>query len=172
MVFEPTLHSNGRWTETVLHSFNNDAKDGYYPYGSLILDAKGNLYGTTKYGGTENRGTVFELSRDRHGWTEKVLRSFTINNDGWNPTGNLIFDSHGNLYGTLSQGLNCTFCGAVFELSPRRDGTWQEVILYGFDTSNNGAYSPYGGVVLDSKGRLYGTTSTAARTTMAPFIKI
>jgi uncharacterized repeat protein (TIGR03803 family) len=158
VAFELSPHSDGRWTETVLHSFNHNGKDGYYPYASLVMDTKGNLFGTTKYGGLDDRGTVFELLPGHNGWTEKVLYSFKVNNDAWNPTGNLIFDAKGNLYGTLSQGLNCTYCGAVFELHPNRAGTWQEMILYAFDTSNNGAYSPYGGLVLDNLGNLYGTT--------------
>lgn len=160
VVFELSPNSNGKWTETVLHSFNKDGKDGYYPYASVVMDTKGNLYGTTKYGGSNDRGTVFELSRGGNGWTEKVVYSFKVNNDGWNPTSNLIFDGKGNLYGTLSQGLNCTDCGAVFELSPQHDGTWKETILHAFSTSVTAkdGYTPLGGLVLDSEGSLYGTT--------------
>ena len=58
---------------------------------------------------------MFELSPRRNDWTEKVVYSFKLNDAGWNPTGNLIFDRRGNLYGTLSQGLNRTYCGAVFD---------------------------------------------------------
>jgi uncharacterized repeat protein (TIGR03803 family) len=62
-VFELTLTAGGGWTETVLHNFNHNGRDGYNPhYAGLIFDASGNLYGTTYYGGVLNYGTVFELT--------------------------------------------------------------------------------------------------------------
>ena len=75
--FESTPTAGGGWTETLLHSFNNNGTDGYYPYGGLIFDKNVNLYGTTYQGGAYGAGTVFELTPAAGGgWTEKVLYSF------------------------------------------------------------------------------------------------
>src|ERR1019366_10452272 len=102
--------------EQVLHNFNNNSTDGAYPQASLILDAAGNLYGTTSQGGTYNYGTVFELTPAAGGgWTEMVLHNF--NNDGVDgayPQAGLIFDAAGNLYGTTVAG-GTYGGGTVFE---------------------------------------------------------
>ena len=93
--------------------------------------------------------------------TEKVLHSFTGGNDGIDPAATLAADSAGNLYGTTAQGGTGTLCtngcGTVFELSPLAGGKWKETILYSFTGGSDGK-NPYGGVILDSKGDLYGTT--------------
>src|ERR1035438_1221071 len=104
-VFELTPATGGTWTEKVLHSFGGGA-DGGYPEAGLILDAAGNLYGTTQWGGTSTVGAVFELTPAAGGtWTEKVLHSFLNDGtDGVNPVAGLIFDGAGNLYGTTYQG--------------------------------------------------------------------
>ena len=54
--------SNGGWTATDLHDFTGASNDGAYPYGTLVLDADGNIYGTTILGGTHNQGTVFKIT--------------------------------------------------------------------------------------------------------------
>src|ERR1700689_2083431 len=128
-----------------LHSFNYDGKDGFQPLASLILDAAGNLYGTTPGGGTHAGtagghdagfgGTVFELTPEANGtWTEKILHSFGIGLDGFSPTAGLIFDAAGNLYGTTSGGgMGPTQAnGTVFELSPSAERDWAEKVLYNF----------------------------------------
>ena len=72
-VFELTPNGGGRWTEKVLHSFNNNGADGIEPFDGLILDGAGSLYGTTLIGGVNNSGVVFELSPNGGGgWTEAV----------------------------------------------------------------------------------------------------
>ena len=93
-VFKLSPQGNGSWTARVLHSFNNNGSDGYYPYGSLIADAAGNFYGTTLYGGIHRQGTVFELSPNGSGgWTEKILHSFYYDfDDGAEPYAGLIMD--------------------------------------------------------------------------------
>jgi uncharacterized repeat protein (TIGR03803 family) len=125
----------------------------------LILDGAGNLYGTTVYGGVYIAGgTVFELPPKGGGWTEKVLLSFGNGTDGILPTGGLIFDKAGNLYGTTSLGgnLSCSEgCGTVFELMPQKGGGWTEKVLHEF-TGNDGEL-PEAGVVF-AAGNLYGTT--------------
>ena len=100
--------------ETVLYSFGI-APDGYYPNAGLIQDASGNLYGTTYYGGTNNKGTVFKVTP---AGVETVLYSFGIAPDGYYPSARLIQDASGNLYGTTTQGGTNT-TGTVFKISPR-----------------------------------------------------
>lgn len=101
-------------TETSLYSFcsNNGCTDGDTPYGALIADEKGNLYGTTVEGGSDNFGTVFELTPSG---TETVLYSFTGGNDGANPEAGLIADKSGNLYGATYLGGTDDY-GTIFTL--------------------------------------------------------
>jgi uncharacterized repeat protein (TIGR03803 family) len=171
-VFELTPGSDGGWKEKVIHNFNGQNKDGFYPRGSLVSDAAGSLYGTTASGGAHNSclqvnssgcGAVVRLTRDAKGqWKESVIYSFK-GSDGWQPLGNLIFDKKGNLYGTTSQGggynRNCYeySCGTVFELSPSSDGLWTETVLHHFN-GNDGA-QPQGSLIFDAAGNLYGATS-------------
>jgi len=143
--------------ETVLHSFVRNGTDGNYPQGSLVLDAEGNLYGTTTYGGDlacgEGCGIVFELSPSG---TETILHSFTPNGtDGYHPVGNLLFDN-GKLYGTTGQG-GVYNGGTVFELVPSKNG-WTENILWNFGNGADGL-EPFAGLIQDKKGNFYGTTN-------------
>jgi uncharacterized repeat protein (TIGR03803 family) len=150
--------------ESVLYHFKGGT-DGATPAAGLVADVLGNLYGTTTSGGTSNLGTVFEVSPPGTVWTETVLYNFAGGNDGANPYGNLIFDKAGNLYGTTISGgtsANCTGgCGTVFELSPpaAQGDPWTEAVLYSFAGQSDGA-NPYSGLIMDSKGNLYGTTQT------------
>lgn len=176
----PPAKQGDPWTETVLYVFKGNARnDGASPFGGLVIDSAGNLYGTTGYGGTGNCvllgskrgcGTVFELSPPKQkggAWTETVLYSFPSAKQGYVPWGDLVFDSAGNLYGatefgggfgTCDQGIYL-YCGAVFELSPpkTRGGKWTEKVLHGFKGGTDGA-NPNGGLALDSKGAVYGTS--------------
>jgi hypothetical protein len=182
----PPARRGDPWTETVLYVFKgNAAKDGASPVGGLVMDNAGNLYGTTAYGGTGNCvvlgtlmgcGTVFEMSppKQKGGkWTEIVLYSFPTPKQGFLPNGDLVFDSAGNLYGATmfggGFGTTCDpfykYCGAVFELSPpkTKGGKWTEKVLHRFAGIGTGKQhgdgaSPNGGLVLDSKGNVYGTT--------------
>jgi uncharacterized repeat protein (TIGR03803 family) len=137
--------------ETVLYSFTNGS-DGGHPYGGVILDSAGNLYGTTYLGGTANAGVVYKL--DPAG-QETVLYSFT-GADGSYPYAGVIRDPAGNLYGTASAGGTANW-GTVFKLDP----AGQQTVLWSFTGSSEagaGGGLPYGGVILDSTGNLYGTT--------------
>jgi uncharacterized repeat protein (TIGR03803 family) len=162
-VFELTPTADGRWTEKVLHSFNNNGKDGYNPAASLIFDALGNLYGTTTNGGPNTSsygigGTVFELSpKSGGGWTEKLLHNFGKPSDGADPQGVLTFDTAGNLYGTAYTGGFYGY-GAVFELTPTTAGGWTEALLHSFGATATDGYWPYAGLIFDAAGNLYGTT--------------
>ena len=157
-VFELSPGTNGSWTEKDIYSFNSGIQDGVQPYSSLTLDPYGNLYGTTYSGGAYNAGTVFQVHPNQDGtWSEKILHSFKADGtDGYYPYANLIFDKNGNLYGTTSSGGNQGGSGTVFELSHQKNGTWLERIILNFNYADGAA--PYGGLVLDSLGRLYGTT--------------
>jgi len=146
---------------TVLHTFTGGT-DGSYPYASLTADAAGNLYGTTQTGGTFGLGTAFKLSPDSNGhWQFTVLHEFTGGADGGYPLGSFVFDAAGNAFLTASSGGANGF-GLVLELSPPANPTlgtlWREKELYSFQGGSDGAI-PFGNVVFDAAGNLYGTTS-------------
>jgi uncharacterized repeat protein (TIGR03803 family) len=108
--------------ETILHQFTRGSSDGAFPYSGVILDANGNLYGTTLRGGSSDDGTVYELTADG---TLTLLYSFTNQSDGEYPYGGVIMDAQGNLYGTAEQGgdLKCGTegyygCGTVWQITP------------------------------------------------------
>ena len=152
--------SGGSWTFTTLYAFKGQPDAGF-PYGGLIADSSGALYGTTYYGGTYGSGAVFEVRPKPSvgGWAEFVLYSFQGGTDGSYPTTTLVFDSKMNLYGTTSTGGNpgCD-CGTVFQLSPTAVIGWKESIVYRFGTSD-GAY-PYYGLTPDGMGNYFGTTAS------------
>jgi uncharacterized repeat protein (TIGR03803 family) len=133
-VLKLTPTTNGKWTETVLHSFNG--KDGNDPTCPLVFDSAGDLYGTTISGGAKGFGTVFKLIPGSNGrWTEVLLHSFN-GNDGDQPFGGLILDGTGGLYGTTVEGgdLNSETClevgcGVVFKLTQDANGNWTETVL-------------------------------------------
>jgi uncharacterized repeat protein (TIGR03803 family) len=151
-------------TETVLYSFTGGA-DGANPDAELIRDAAGNLYGTTRDGGTFDAGVVFELIRcdsEASGYEFKVLHTFAGGaDDGAYLYAGLIQDAAGNLYGTTGGGGAASSacnspdgrCGVVFKLSP--GGT--ETILYRFTGVRDGA-DPSASLIRDAAGNLYGTT--------------
>ncbi len=156
------------WTETVLYTFKGTAfgggSDGANPYGGVIFDAAGNLYGTTEWGGPTAMGTVFELSPKTDGtWSEAMIYAFKGGSDGLHPRAGLALDRAGNLYGTTSGGGGGSMdppsysYGTVFMLTPADAGAWNETVLYQFQGGLDGG-TPVGGVVLDSAGNLYGTT--------------
>jgi len=155
-VFELSPGGGGKWTRTLLHAF--DGKDGYQTYAPLIFDKAGNLYGTTLGGGAYGGVTVFELTRETSGqWTESVLHSFDPQSgDGFNPYVGVVFDSGGNLYGTTVNG-GAYNHGTVFELAPGANGQWNETVLHSFEYNNLDGFYPYGGLVFDPSGSLYGT---------------
>jgi uncharacterized repeat protein (TIGR03803 family) len=159
-VFELTPNS-GSWDELMLHTFGVKKGDGDGPYADPILDAAGNLYGTTQGGGNQcgssTCGTVYELTPlAGGGWKETVLFRFDDNGkDGITPgAGALLMDSSLNLYGTTEGGGCCG--GVVYKLTPKSGG-WKETILYAFLGGQSGN-QPYAGVVMDKSGNLYGTT--------------
>jgi uncharacterized repeat protein (TIGR03803 family) len=166
LVFELTP-SDGVWTETVLYSFTGGS-DGGGPFGAVVLDQSGNLYGTTVQGGDPSClcGTVYELTYSGGSWTETTLYSFRTvvgQYDGHYPEAALAFDGSGNLYGTTAfgghSGKKCSQagCGVVFKLTPS-GSSWTETVLHHFN-GNDGA-QPGAGLVIDSQGFIYGTAIT------------
>jgi len=132
----------GKWTEQVLYDFTGGS-DGSNPDSGVLLDAAGNLYGTTSYGGTDGGGVVFELTPGQNGkWSESVVENFH-----YHPY-SLIADTSGNLYGTAGE--------LVFELQHLKDGQWREDVLYRFTGAD--AHAGPQGLVFDSAGNLYGAT--------------
>jgi uncharacterized repeat protein (TIGR03803 family) len=146
------LDTNGN--ETVLRTFL-DGPRGTYPNGGLIRDEAGNLYGTTQAGGDNEHGVVFKL--DPTG-KETVLYSFKGEPDGSQPNGGLIRDGAGNFYGTTVWGgqgkCEGMSCGVVFKL----DVNGTETVLHSFTGGTDGG-NPVAGLVMDTAGNLYGTTS-------------
>jgi uncharacterized repeat protein (TIGR03803 family) len=140
------VEATGR--ETVLYTFTGGA-DGANPFAGVILDSAGNLYGTTAYGGAAGAGVVFQLDAAGH---ESVLYSFTGAADGANPYASVIRDEAGDLFGTTYYG-GTAGDGVVFQL----DASSQETVLHTFTGGADGA-NPFGGVIRDSAGNLYGTT--------------
>lgn len=159
VIFQLRPNSNGTWSEKILHTFANNGKDGIYPGSNLTLDSAGNLYGTTWQGGTQNGGTVFELSPHAGSWEERVIYSFPNPDKSSSFVSNPVtFDSAGNLYGTTIIG-GPSNDGFVFKLTPATSGPWTVKQLYAFTKTDSGPLTPLSGVILDSAGNLYGTTA-------------
>jgi uncharacterized repeat protein (TIGR03803 family) len=163
------------WKQTVIHSINFPTEGGF-PYEGLMQDAAGNLYGVAPAGGASQQGVVYRLSPTKKGWVDTVLYSFTgQNGDGsglyWI---DLISDSAGNIYGATSfGGTNNT--GTVWELVySKTKKNYSEKVLYEFGAGGSGdGNNPYGGLVMDSKGNLYGTTLNGGSSgTLGAFYKL
>jgi len=142
-IFELSPNGNGGWNETVLYSFTGGA-DGSRPWGPVIFDSAGNLYGPVAYGGAYGDGVVFELSPGPTGWTYTVLYTFTGGSDGKYPWNALVLDPTGNLYGVAAS-------GPIFKLSPAPGG-WTEETVY------TGSYPV--GVTMDGDGNIFGNTAS------------
>jgi uncharacterized repeat protein (TIGR03803 family) len=137
LILAASASTSAATIETVLHSFGGGPSDGSGPFGDLIADGAGNLYGTTSIGGASGFGVVFKLASDG---TETVLHSFALS-DGANPYAGLIADGAGNLYGTTSVGgiledVSPIGFGVVFKLAP--DGT-NYTVLHAFEPTSRGA---------------------------------
>jgi uncharacterized repeat protein (TIGR03803 family) len=136
---------------TVLHSFENGTFSDGSTASGVFQATDGNFYGVTAYGGATGNGTVFRVTP---AGIETILYSFVNGNgDGFNPSGNLIQASDGNLYGTAPRG-GANGDGAIFKVTL----SGQESILYSFNANANDGYSPGSGVIQASDGSLYGTT--------------
>jgi len=140
--------------ETVLHSFVGGTKDGCYPYGSLLMDKAGNLYGTTEECGASGYGVVFKLGKNGR---KTLLHSFAGGaTDGQNPDlASLLLDAHSNLYGVTYRG-GVSGEGVVYRLS--KTGTL--TLLHSFSGGASDGCFPLGTPVMDTNGNLFGTTNS------------
>ncbi len=155
VVFKLT-RSGDSWMETVLYSFG-DSPDAAGPGGAVVFDRAGNLLGTSPDGGAFAEGTIYELSQSNGQWTERVVHDFTGGADGGiGSLGALLLDASGNLYGVTELGGANGF-GTVFKLAPGSAGTWTFSTVYAFQGQPDAAF-PYGGLIADPHGNLYGTT--------------
>lgn len=163
-IFKLAPDSHGGWKESILYSFANSS-DGAYPQADLIFDAQGNLYGTTF--GFDSYGSVFELMRQLDGsWKESTIHQFAGAPDGGSPSSPVVLDSAGKVYGMTQVGGTgrCEYrpfylgCGIVYELTPSSGGNWTETVVYDFARGGGFAVTPSSGLMMDSQGRLLGTT--------------
>jgi uncharacterized repeat protein (TIGR03803 family) len=159
-IFELSPNGKGGWLRRVIHTFTGGPKDGAYAQGTPVFDQAGNLYGTTSgggYGVGVGKGTVYELSPGKNGkWTEKILHRFHGGKDGDDPFSGVVLDASGNIYGT-ARGAGKSNDGTVFELvAPVGTGSYEPKPLWSFNGTDGD--SPYGTLVLDNAGNLYGTT--------------
>ena len=137
---------------SVVHNFGGGSSDGANPgNGRLRIDKKGNLYGVTAWGGANNYGVLYKLSKSG---TLTVLHSFAGGtSDGCRPQGSVTMDEAGNFYGTTYQ-CGLSGYGTIWKVS--KAGT--ETILHNFSFTSSDGCSPVAGVALDPKGNVYGDT--------------
>ena len=163
-VFEEK-RSGSRWTESVIYSFTG-GDDGTSPPAGVTVDAQGNLYGTTSFGGANGIGVVYELSPSGSGWTQTVLYTFRGQRDGDYPVGGVVLDQAGNLYGTTFDG-GVNGGGVVYKLSPSGTG-WKFKTLHSF----TGAYGgPYNKLTL-ANGNIYGATEAGGANGLGSVFKL
>ncbi|MGC9991738.1 MAG: choice-of-anchor tandem repeat GloVer-containing protein [Candidatus Cybelea sp.] len=149
-----TPTSSGPWTESFIYSFGG-TPDGATPWGGVVADKAGNLYGTTEAGGTNSTGTVYRMQPKVSSYTESVLYSFQGGTDGDGPLGALIIDKKGALYGTTESGGSAGY-GTVFKLAPSGSG-YTESILHSFLGYSDGL-RPESGLIAHTATDFYGTT--------------
>jgi uncharacterized repeat protein (TIGR03803 family) len=190
VVFKLTPTARGPWKESVLYAFSGGSA-GLAPYAGVTFDSRGNLYGTTLYGGdtkvsclgATGCGLVFKLTPTRKGpWKESVLYAFKAGTDGGFSYMSVILDSRGNVYGATNYGGDTTSsncpggygfnapagCGVVFKLTPRAHGPWTETVLYAFTGGSDGGFADTS-VYFDSSGNLYGMTSNGGNSAPCVF---
>jgi uncharacterized repeat protein (TIGR03803 family) len=157
----PPKSPGDQWTEIVIHSFSGP--DGSSPFGRLLLNADGSLYGTTTGGGTGSGqgGVVFLLTPQRGGeWEFTSVFNFSGGSpDGASPFAGVISDAQGNLYGTAAHGGEGGG-GVVFKLSRSGSGDWVQTVLHAF--SGPDGFAP-NSQLTPGKGVFYGTTSLGGR---------
>jgi len=154
------LNAAGR--EIILHTFTGGT-DGGYPYAGLVMDEKGNLYGTTYMGGASGQGTIFRVTQ---GGKETVLYSFTGAADGGNPAARLLRDKKGNFFGTTYYG-GASNSGVVFKLDKNHNLT----VLHSLNYANDGGY-PTARLIRDANGNLYGTASAGGASNRGTVFRI
>jgi uncharacterized repeat protein (TIGR03803 family) len=180
-VFQLAPSSSSTWQLNVLYTFTR-GRDGGVPLAGVILDSAGNIYGTTRDGGSNNTcaefnsgcGVVFKLSQSSAGvWKETVIHNFTGGWDGANPLSGLMIDAANNVYGMTNVGglvtTECRYgCGVVYRLAPASNGGWTPTVLHTFTGGGDGSF-PYAVLIHDSAGNLYGTTAQGGNSNCEPY---
>ena len=164
---------SGSYQLTTLYAFTG-SPDGAFPYGGLVADRSGNLYGTTYFGGSLGQGSVFRVGPGPviGGWRDAVLYSFQGGTDGANPTGTLLFDANGNLYGTTSAGGDASCqCGSIFTLTPTGVNRWTLTWFHDFAGSSDGKFAYYG-LTPDGQGHYLGTTANGGTHNMGAIFSV
>ena len=150
------------WKETVLHNFvgNPDGAQPFVDCATLVMDGRGNIYGSTYMGGAANAGTVFKLLPQTTGpWTEKILHAFKGGSDGNLAFSGVILDKNGDGYGTtLRGGPGGPNGGTVLKLSAANN--YAKTTLHNFSLNDPAKILP-NALIMDGKGNLYGTTGYA-----------
>lgn len=165
----PPVPGRANWNLQVIYTFRGYA-DGGSPNAHLVMDSTGAIYGTASIGGHwTSQGIAFKLTPPMSGsgeWTKTTLHTFyyfgygTNTDDGSNPSGGLIMDRAGNLYGTTDLGGTMpNGSGTVFKLTPLDAARtrWQESVIYRFKGGADGA-NPMDALSMDNAGAIYGTT--------------
>jgi uncharacterized repeat protein (TIGR03803 family) len=143
-------------TFEVIHSFAR-VPLGFSPYGGLVQDARGNLYGTTNNGGGDGVGSVYRLTHGQSGWIMTALVEFKHGGNGYSPAARLTLGPDGAFYGTTAYGGSQACgngCGTIFRLNPTG---LDRTVIYRFSDPPDG-YLPLGALSFDSAGNMYGTT--------------
>jgi len=152
IVFELVRGSNGSWSKKTVHTFMGAADGSPVIPGCLVIDASGNVFGTSVW-------NAFELVPDSNGtWTEKILHTFSGGSDGAYPDGGATLSASGTVYGTTNEGGK--HFGTVFELTPGSNGTWSERVLHRFTNTGGDGINPIYPLVVDGHGNLFGITSS------------
>jgi len=146
VAFKMTRKANGHWSYTRLHNFNTNEP---YPTTNLVIPASGNIYGGDQNG-------IFVLQFRNGKWSEHTAYTFRKKTDGFVPHGDLVFDPHGNLYGTTSVGGAFNF-GAAYVLT-NVNGKWTSTVMHSFGEGQDGRGS-LSGVTITPTGSVVGTTT-------------
>jgi uncharacterized repeat protein (TIGR03803 family) len=160
VVYELENNGGGSYTNETLYNFTC-GQDGAHPFGGLVMDSAGNLYGTAQSGGPYDAGVAYELVNHGGGsYKFEVIHAFSSGKGGSGPVGDLVM-SKGSLYGVTIGGgggpCHAGGCGTVYRLT-KSGGKWVETVLHIFNDRGDGYY-PSAGVALDSGGNIYGTTA-------------
>lgn len=165
-VFALARSQDGSWQEQVVHGFEGGANDGSLPFAEVVVNESGDVYGTTFGGGTgrcrgwEGCGTVFKLKERGPGkWTARILYDFRDEGNRYavGPTG-VFLRGKRDVYGTSISGGKYG-AGEFFRLTCQADGHWTHTALYDFPFDTDTSEYPTSGLVMDSQGNLYGTSS-------------
>jgi uncharacterized repeat protein (TIGR03803 family) len=175
-VFFTAIPGKGGYAQNYFYPFHNGPNDGATPNAGVTLDAAGDVFGTTTFGGSAGKGAVFRFKPNASGFSESLIYSFlgTKQQDGAHPYSQLLIDSAGNLYGTTAGGGSAACsggCGIVFKLTLGKGGKYTETVLHAFARNKDG-HNPDSGLIADTTGALYGTTTFGGTSNFGTVFKL